>query len=237
MQEEVNLKLQELLEKHSLNIVPYKEWLTVDGGLPGFHASIHRVEYSNQSVSLQLDIDVVVEPGIVITESFAGWGNTIEEAMGRAFANFAINSLHVFLTGFCGRTDNQATVEEWEIDGLRWDVVIGGITTMNWDDQEVPLPESLFQTIENMLRGKKLEPRIHWLRVYYCNTGDGNIVCECLLDNETWEDAEQQVKKLGWVDQDNFYSVRNFLIMLLKQVDKPSLSAQLARWARRAIPW
>jgi hypothetical protein len=217
MQEEANSKLKKVLIEHSLDIVPYNDWLTCGGGLPGFRASVHNVRQAGQYITLQLDVEVVVEADIIVVESFAGWGESAEEALVTAFSNFIYNSLHVFLNGFCGKIDDQVTVEEWKIGQQEWKVIIGNYGVRSFEDQPVPLPESLFEMIEQLLRQKGLEPGIHWLRVFCCNVGDGSLICECLLDNETWEYAQDQLQTLDWQKRESFYSVRNFLVMLPKE--------------------
>jgi hypothetical protein len=215
MLEEANRLLKEVLTEHSLSIVPYKDWLTVDGGLPGFYASVHNLREAGQNFfTLQLDVEVVVDVGINIVESFAGMGESPETALVNGFSNFALNSLHVFLNGFCGQSDEQVNVEEWTIDNQKWKVIDGNFVIRNFSEQSIEVPESLFGKIELMLRRKGLEPRVHWLRVFYCNAGDGSVECECLLDNETWEDAQDMLQTLNWVKQEGFYSLRNFLVML-----------------------
>lgn len=215
MFEEANNLLKELLTGHSLSIGHYHDWLTLGDGLPGFRASVHNLREAGENFfTLQLDIEVVVEADILIVESCAGWGESPEAALVNGFSNFALYSLHVFLNGFCGQSDEQVNVEEWEIDNQKWKVVAGNFVIRNFAEQSIEAPESLFAEIELMLRQKGLEPGVHWLRVFYCNVGDGSVECECLLDNETWEEAQDRLQTLDWPKLESFYSVRNFLVML-----------------------
>jgi hypothetical protein len=216
MLEEADIKLKGILEQHSLNIVPYNDWLTVEGSLPCFRASIYNHDLPGEYVSLQLDVQVLVGAKTVVVESFSGLGKSFGEAMDQAFINFAFNSLHVFLGALCGRTDDQVTVEEWIIDNQEWNVFIGNLGVWSNEGQAETYPGSLSQTIENLIRQKELEPRIHWARAFYGNVGDGSAVCEFLLDNESWKYAEDTLRTLDWAKADSYYSVRNFLIMLPK---------------------
>lgn len=216
MQEEANAKLKEVLIEHSLNVVAYNDWLILGDNFPSFRASVHNLRQQGETISLQLDIEVMVEPETIIIESFAGWGSSAEEGLNNAFVNFVLNSLHVFLNAFCGQSDEQVSVEEWQIDQQDWQVVAGNYGIRSFSGQSVYPPESLFPAIEHLLRNKELERRIHWFRLFYCNTGSGDVVCECLLDNQSWEYAEESLQKLDWVKEDFFYSVRNFLIMFPK---------------------
>jgi hypothetical protein len=215
MQEEVDLKLKAVLTSHSLNVSPYKNWWVVEGGSPAFRASVHRVQEIRDFISLQLDVEVfAAEHKAVIVESFGGFGTSAGEAVDRAFVNFVFNSLHVFLNALCGRTDDHVVVEQWTSDRCEWTAWVGGITVQAPEGQNQVVPESLSRTIQDVIRQAKLEPRIHWARFFYGNSGTGNAECEFLLDNETLESAESALRDLSWVNRDFYYSVRNFLIML-----------------------
>ena len=215
MQEETDLKLKTVLTSHSLNVAPYKNWWVIEGGSPAFRASVHRVQEIREFISLQLDVEVfAAEHKVLIVESFGGAGGSIAEAVDRAFVNFAMSSFHVLLSALCGRTDDQVTVERWTSSEREWRVWIGSVVVQAPDGKDQVVPDSLLQTIESLIRERRLEPRIHWARFFYANVAGENTECEFLLDGEPLECAQTALRGLDWAREDFYYSVRNFLIML-----------------------
>ena len=61
------------------------------------------------------------------------------------------------------------------------------------------------------------------MRTYYGQLNPKEVAykevdCEVLLDNETWEEAQEQLAELDWPQPEGFYSVRNFLILQRQEV-------------------
>ena len=54
---------------------------------------------------------------------------------------------------------------------------------------------------------------LYWVRLFYCNPGDGAQVTEVLLNNEDWDAAQLAVAALPWERHPWFYSARVFLVL------------------------
>lgn len=206
--------LEELLQAHGLPTATYKEWVLVEGKLPGMAASLanrHRLE---NGYSLQLDIEVAFSQEQVIRESFAGAGTSEQEAVGNALEAFCQNSLHVLLAALWGKVDeHQVTIERWDVDAIPWQVFIGNYGLRTFGNFQVGVPENAFSTLEQLIRALPLPGNLHWVRTFYCHTGAGKTVSEVLRDNEPWEAAQEAIDRLEWPRIDPYYSVRQFLIL------------------------
>lgn len=209
----LNHLLAEILQNHGLAVVSYNDWLVVNGDLPGLSAAIVGEQQHATGYSVQLDVQAVLDSTTIMIESFGGVGATRDQAVADALANFTANSLHVMLAAFYGRGDDQVTVEQWEIAGSVWHVIIGNYGIRASEQFGELIPEQAFPLIESLIKGLSLDGTIHWVRTYYGHLNAQRLTCEVLLDNEIWETAQEQLESLAWPDAATFYSVRQFLIL------------------------
>lgn len=216
--------LEELLQAHGLNTNRYADWVLVDNAMPAIGASIVRERKTENGFIVQLDVEVAIGEDQVIVESFGGMGVDKEEATANAFKNFVTNDFHVLLAAFWDDAhDHQVEIDQWEIHGLRWRVIIGpyGIRSAGGLDE----PEDLVVLVDSLIRQEPLDEDLYWIRTFYSNMNAEQTIAEALLNNEVWETAQEAISKLPWPPSDTFYSVRHFLIMQRK----PSLSTRTSQ--------
>ncbi len=212
--ESLQQELEELFHAHGLETSDYEGWVLVDGEMPGMAATIVQEWDHESSYSVQLDVEVAYDQDLIIVESFAGIGTSRQEAVKNALENFCRNSYHVFLAACWDQVDeDQVSVEHWDIEGTHWEVFVGNYGVRSFGGPRVDIPEDAFTTVEALLRKLPLEDSLYWLRIFYSNVGNGNVITEVLLNNEVWEEAQTVVSALDWPKRDGFYSVRNFLMM------------------------
>ncbi len=161
----------------------------------------------------RLDIEVTLEDGRVIRESFAGIGEEID-ACRDALHNFICGSLHVILAALWGRIDQQQiVVEDWELASGRCRAYIGGFTARQAEGCDIAIPEDAFEAIAAALKDETLGAGLHWVRTFFCNMGNQETCAEALLDNEDWQAGRHALSAVGWQDSEHYYSIRNFLII------------------------
>lgn len=209
---DANSFLAELLTSHDLQPRPEAGWLVVSPYAPPLSAEFVNRRQQGPTELLQLDIRAALPDGRFLVESFAGWGPSFPDAAARAYANFAVNSLHVLLGAFFRPPDDQVTVEEWEIAGQRWKAFIGSFGIQSATPVAQP-PEGLPPAVQQAIRQQSLSGNLHWFRFFYANTGAGEPVSEALFDNEPWEAGAAAVRSLPWESSPNYYSVRQFLVL------------------------
>lgn len=164
-------------------------------------------------VNVQLDILVELFDGRVLIESFAGLGNNQEEAITNSLQNFLANSFHVLLNAFYDVKDEQSSEENWQIKGKNWKAIIGGFVLKTFGEIPIQIPEGAFSVFENLVKKQALNKDAHWFRLFYAQQNKRFLDCETLFDNEIWEEADKELAKLKWELIEEYYSVRNFLIL------------------------
>lgn len=91
-----------------------------------------------------LDIHAYLGGELVIEECFAGSGGLDRDDFGVAMANFAINSLHVLLTGLYGVVDpEQVVVERWLVGGKSYQAYVGNFGQRASAGVEPKVPDGL----------------------------------------------------------------------------------------------
>jgi len=211
---EVNDKLAMFLRAHGLAVSNQNNWLVIEKGLPSISAEIVREFKYEKCRTVQLDVRVAVDSDTIIIESFAGIGDDTAAAINDAIGNFALSSLHPLLAAFYEKINDHSTIESWQIGKKTWKVILGDCTIKNMGEGQIKVSEDTLSTIERLLNDANLSGNIHWARLYYGHISAENIICEFLLDNNPWELAQDQLSKLDWPNQDEFYSVRLFMIFL-----------------------
>lgn len=209
---DANTFLAELLASHDLPVQLEGGWALVSEYAPPLSAEFVNRRRQGSTELLQLDVRAALPDGRALVESFAGWGPSFPDAAARAYANFAVNSLHVLLGAFFRPPDDQVRVEEWEIGGSRWKAFLGDFGIQAKAGELQP-PDGLFPAIEQAIRQLPLDGDTHWFRFFYCNVGTGEVVSEALFDNEPWEAAAEAVRSLPWEKTEAYYSVREFLVL------------------------
>jgi hypothetical protein len=206
-QAEVLEELRELLRQHGLDCMMEPEWIVPKGQLPAI-----RAKWYPRKKSGQLDVEVRLEKGRIIRESFVGIG-TGQAGLENAMINFSLNSLHVLLSSLWNiKDDQQVLTETWEIGGRRFSAYIGNFGRRASGGMRVEVPKDLFDTIQNRICQEHLPGDVHWFRVFFCNT-QGQHTYEALRDNMPWEAGLAGLKGIAWPETEGYYSVRNFIVL------------------------
>jgi len=199
--------LSELLRRHGLDCAREKEWIVPNGQLPAIRAKWHP-----RVTTGQLDVQVLLEKGRIIEESFIGIG-TGAPGLADALKNFMINSLHVLLSSLWDiKDDQQVLSEKWQVGGRQFAAYIGNFGRRASRGMRVEVPKDLFETIENRIRHEHLSGDVHWFRAFFCNTA-GEHTYEALKDNVPWEAGLAGLKTIAWPQFDGYYSVRIFIVL------------------------
>lgn len=206
--------LLELFRNHHVEAQSDGEWLTFPGRPVRASATIAGEQKHGDVIKMvQLDIRLDLGSGRIIGESFAGVGDSTEAAIAEAFENFAANSLHVLLRGFFLESDDQVSVDEWEIGGKLRRVIIGrmGIRGRLPDPDQPPV--DWFPTAVDKLKAMPLDAGTHWLRIYFAQMDHKVSNLEVLLDNDDWELLREQIASIEWPSGKEFFSVRVFVLI------------------------
>ncbi|NEQ72652.1 MAG: hypothetical protein F6K23_05965 [Okeania sp. SIO2C9] len=203
-----NHRLKELLEEHGIRCFEEWNWIIPYGELP----AIRMFWYPKpQQITGVLQVEVLIEEGIVLVEYFAGIGEGLD-GLTDGIDSFINNSLHVLLAAFWGQNyPEQVEIERWLINNYEYDVYIGPITVIG-SNGNTEIPENTFEKIEQAIKMTNLTEKYCWFRTYFGNVNGKDCVFEALANNEWWEEGEKALKSVDWVDTNLFYSFRNFIV-------------------------
>ena len=217
LETDINEQLVEILGQFNLDFNKVEDFYFVDETFPGIAGQVFEMERYEDTVVIQLDVHILL-PNQTIIESFVTHASSVEEGVAGALEQFEVNVLHVLLGAFwenATKVDNGVGFEEWNINGHRWQVVVGNYGYKG----DLPIDEivldEMFDTIKAEIECYPLDKDIYAVRSVYTNVGDGRKVSEALLNNEPFATLESAVSNLPWRETSEYYSVRN-LILLMK---------------------
>ena len=216
LETDINEQLLKILGKFDLKFNKIEDFYFVDEKFPGITGQVFEMERYDDSVIIQLDVHILL-PNQNIIESFIGHASSIEEAIAEALEQFEVNIVHVFISAFwenAKKIENGVGLEQWEINGYRWQAVVGNYGYKgNLPIEEIVLDE-MFETIKDEIHSLPLEQDIYAIRSVYTNVGDGRKVTEALLNNEEFPSLENKISRLPWKNVDEYYSVRNLILVM-----------------------
>lgn len=202
--------LLRLFERHDVALDADEDgWLTTDGDFPTVRAQWHE---GAAGAPGHLDIDVVLSEERSIEESFAGQGTGADNCMA-ALRAFEHSAFHPLLAACWYVTDERKlTYTRWEIGVRTWDVFAGPWALQGIDITDLEMLEQVPAAIESALQREALTPELHWLRLVYRRTVEGEARCEVLLDNEPWAVGSDALAALAW-PQSGDYGAHGFVVL------------------------
>jgi len=213
---DINEKLLEIFEALNLNFKQEEDFYFVENNFPGITGKVFEMERYDDSVIIQLDIHILL-PNQTIIESFIGHSSSVEEAIGEALEQFEVNVLHLLIGAFWEEgkhVENGVGFEQWEINGHRWQAVIGNYGYRGTANIEEVVLDEFFETIKDTIHTLPLNQDIYAVRSVYTNLEDGDSVVEGLLNNETFITLEDKISTLPWSRVESYYSVRNLILIM-----------------------
>ena len=207
----VNDKLRPLLEAHGLNCAEEKDWVIPNGRFPLICMTWYPKPEQKSGV---LQIDVQLDENTCMQECFGGFGEG-EEGLNDGIHNFCVNSLHVMLAALWEVNDpEQVETEEWIIGSETYSAYIGPYGSRGYKGVHPGIPDNAFKVIESTIKKTNLSGKFNWFRNYFCNVNRDSKVYESLFNNDEWPLGIKALKNIDWAESDNFYSVRNFIILV-----------------------
>ena len=203
--------LQQLFQEHHISYVIEDDWLIPYADFARFPAI--RTLWFPYEVNGCLQVEVFHHNQTLIIECFAGigYGN---DAIHDAMQNFCLNSFHVFGVAFWDlQHDNQVQIDQWKIAENNYTVYIGQMGTRLIDLPELPvLPDGWFEILKNEILKQINFENMAWFRVFIGNNQE-RLTIEILKNNEVWEEAQDMMKDLAWVQCKGYYSIRCFILL------------------------
>ena len=218
---DVNQDLINIMSKFNLKFEKMEDYYFSEDTFPGIAGQAFEMENDENGVVIQLDVYLLL-PEQQFIESFVGHAPTQEEALASAFEQFEVNVLHVLLMAFWDKAEkieNGVGTDIWEINGHRWQAVIGNYGYRGDEPIENIIDDSdeMFSAIENQIKAMPLEEDIYAIRSVYTNVYGQEQVTEALINNEESPELEKAISSLSWKKIESYYSVRNLIILMKLQ--------------------
>jgi len=213
-----NSELAQLFKSHGFSIEKQNGKLMVKTANEIFIESrLNQTQLENVCQS-RLDVIIGLPNGQTIIESFGDIGENSENAKNKNVQNFALNSFHV-ISAFINevKNDNQITYEEWEADENEWEVFIGNFGIRATTNKPIIIPEELFDLMMTLIKQTvNKENDYYWVRLFVAQFNNEISAIEFLINNHSFEPGKLTLSKLPWDLRDDFYSIRNFMMIKKK---------------------
>jgi hypothetical protein len=87
--------------------------------------------------------------------------------------------------------------------------------TLHGPWKDYPAMDSIWRLLAEQLKGSLRDQKMNWLRVFVAKQDDGRIICECLFNNEPWQEATEALSLYAqsWLVTDGYKSLKQFIIL------------------------
>lgn len=210
----INEAIAELINAHGYNTT-----ITRDKIIPEFKDKIEldtRVfpRQNENIIQTRFDIEVSLKNGMRLYESFGDFGRDVYEAINKNIENFSRSSLHVFIDAF-NDTNTYCGKVEWQIRDNIFDVYVGSYNIKSSGNKQIELPIELYKEIQDIIIHTNLNEEYFFIRFFYAHNQNKVMTTEFMINNVNVETAQEKLENLNWMKSDEFYSVRNFIILKL----------------------
>ncbi|MEJ0085929.1 MAG: DUF6348 family protein [Pseudomonadota bacterium] len=167
----------------------------------------------------QVQVDFAIEsprlPGLPLVDSFAGVGNTRDDAERNAAGKFLQGSFHVIAAALGGHTDDaEVEWEDWSAGERAWKVCTGPVLMVaSREGARIEGVAEFFPQLASLFC-ESLEPGPHWMRVFLGAVDGKHMGGEVLVDGAVWAAGQQLLDGHAWVYPQGYASFRHLLIAL-----------------------
>jgi len=204
----------EWLEAHGeTNIVTDGFGVGLAGNPTRLRWMVYGSEQSTNGYSTELEFRVRMPDQREIIEFVAGTGNSQQQAEDDAKLNFAISTFHVIYRSFLNPQDAHQTEEKITLAGQPRVLVLGDTMTRGQSTNSAPNMFPFRDQFREILAAQTLSPQPHWIKIIYANHRSKMMMCAVTLDNADSPVLTEAVSKLPWSRPEEFYMVKQFIVV------------------------
>ncbi|MEO5682761.1 MAG: DUF6348 family protein [Chitinophagaceae bacterium] len=149
-----------------------------------------------------------------IDENIVGIGATPEEKVQSVLNNY-LNTTFPPIMQSLSDNHNPAIDFYTSIENLdvQWHPALGVLALQGkWD--QVPTGEPLFGLIKEKIQRNLNNQKFNWLKLYVARQQNGEIISDCLLNNEPWQQGLDELNAYAkqWPQQASFLGQKQFMI-------------------------
>jgi hypothetical protein len=168
----------------------------------------------------QVQVDFAVESprlaGVPFLDSFAGVGDSPENAQQSAAGKFLQGSFHVLVEALTSHDCDAAPVEweDWKGPVRRWRACSGPLLLVaSREGARIEGFQDFFPQLNALFR-EQMAVGPHWLRVFLGALDGKHMGSEVLVDGEVWPAGQQLLDAQTWNYPAGYASLRHLLIAL-----------------------
>jgi hypothetical protein len=158
--------------------------------------------------------------GVPLIDSFAGVGNTRDDAERNAAGKFLQGSFHVIAAALTDNSSNASQVE-WDdrsAGDRAWRVCSGPVLMVaSREGARIAGATDFFPRLIALFV-EKMSPGPHWMRVFLGALDGKHMGSEVLVDGEVWTTGQQLLDEHAWTYPAGYASLRHLLIALPRNI-------------------
>lgn len=210
----LNSELAALIRAHGFPCTVQDGYVLPDFAVPvRLFAEAQPHRHPSQVIISRLNVGVKLPDGRELYECCGDIGQDLDEALQRNLDSFARNSLHPMLAAFNRLHDEDwYRQEEWRIGTRRYRAYLGDFISRNITDGSI-FPSELPDVLADIICRQDLREEHHFVRFYYAQNRQRTLDTEFMIDNANLETAQDELAALSWHAADDFYSLRQFILL------------------------
>jgi len=127
--------------------------------------------------------------------------------------NFILSTFHVVYRAFLNSNDPNQTEEKITINGQPRVLVLGDTFARSQTTNSSPDMFPLREHFRKILSPVPLSAQTHWIKIVYANHHSKVMLCAVTLDNGDNPALTEAVKELPWPKKEEFYMVKQFIVV------------------------
>lgn len=210
----LNPELAEMLRAHGFDCAEQDGYIVPEFHIPvRLFAEAYPRRHADNVIVSRFDVGVQFADGRELYECFGDIGQDLDEAFNRNLHSFSHGSLHPMLAAFNRLHDEDICQQEtWQIGTHCYRAYLGDFISKNLNEN-CTIPRELPDVLTEIICRQNLQSDHHFVRFYYAHDQCQTLNTEFMIDNVNLETAEDELAALPWQAQDDFYSLRQFILL------------------------
>ncbi|MGL5277005.1 DUF6348 family protein [Myroides sp.] len=147
---------------------------------------IRNPNYAKELIHLMVNTVHPIHFSEGIMESLVGIGITLEERIISAIDNYITST---FIPISESLTDTHSPEYDFMSDSVLWHPTLSDLRIQGEYNQEVKGDELYLLLVDKLETVLNSNQKFHWLKMYISKQKSGEIIGDCLLDNEPWDNG------------------------------------------------
>ncbi len=146
-----------------------------------------------------------------IIENVAGFGVSLTDQANATWHNYLTSTFDTILYGL---NDTHDPNLDFTANDVLWHPKVGAFISLGqWP--EYPAEDHFFQLLKSQIP-PKLTNKINWLKIYSYKNTSGEIIAECLFNNNHWQEGYEIIHAYAqsWQMPGEYHALKQFIIFL-----------------------